>query len=71
MLPGFFDSVLSLIGVTPMVRLRRVTAPDSAEVLVKLEGYNPAGSVKDRAAGSFESGVRGRKGWSDRATFPI
>ena len=44
------DSVLELVGRTPMVRLRRLTGPDDAEVVVKLEAYNPAGSVKDRAA---------------------
>jgi cysteine synthase A len=44
------DSVLSLIGSTPMVRLRRLRPASSAEVLVKLESANPAGSVKDRAA---------------------
>lgn len=40
----------SLIGNTPIVRLFRVTAPDMAEVWIKLEGHNPAGSIKDRTA---------------------
>jgi cysteine synthase len=44
------DSVLSLVGKTPMVRLRRLVTPTMAEVVVKLESYNPAGSVKDRIA---------------------
>jgi cysteine synthase A len=43
------DSVLELIGATPMVRLRRIATAATAEILVKLEGQNPAGSVKDRA----------------------
>jgi cysteine synthase A len=43
------DSVLDLIGFTPMVRLHRMTGPEDAEVVVKLEAYNPAGSIKDRA----------------------
>jgi cysteine synthase A len=47
---GIADSVLSLVGKTPMVRLRRLRTPAMAEVLVKLESYNPAGSVKDRIA---------------------
>lgn len=38
------------IGKTPMVRLRRVVEPDSAEVWVKVEGMNPGGSIKDRTA---------------------
>ena len=46
------DDVLSAIGGTPLVRLRRVVAQDagSAEVLVKLEYFGPGGSIKDRAA---------------------
>src|SRR5215210_4564483 len=38
-----------LIGETPLVALRRITRP-GVEILVKLEGLNPGGSVKDRAA---------------------
>jgi cysteine synthase A len=37
-----------IVGGTPMVRLARLTADFDAEVIVKLEAYNPAGSVKDR-----------------------
>jgi len=44
------DDVLSAIGRTPLVRLRRVVPPGSAEVLAKLEFYGPGGSIKDRAA---------------------
>jgi cysteine synthase A len=44
------ESILDLIGNTPMVRLTRVTAGDNAEVWAKLEGFNPGGSVKDRPA---------------------
>ncbi len=40
--------VSELIGNTPMVRLGRLVTPDMAEVLVKLEQFNPGGSVKDR-----------------------
>jgi len=43
-------TVLDLIGGTPMVRLNRVVADGSAEVLAKVESFNPAGSVKDRIA---------------------
>jgi cysteine synthase A len=42
------DSVLDLVGNTPLVRLNRVVAEGSAEVLGKMESLNPAGSVKDR-----------------------
>ena len=43
-----FDDILQTIGDTPLVRLNRVVPPGSAEVLVKLEWFNPGGSVKDR-----------------------
>ncbi|MTC70117.1 cysteine synthase CysM [Providencia sp. wls1914] len=41
------------IGHTPLVRLQRLTEGLEAEIWVKLEGNNPAGSVKDRAAFSM------------------
>jgi cysteine synthase A len=44
------DSVLELIGKTPMLRLHRVTQGVQAQVLVKLEYLNPSGSYKDRIA---------------------
>jgi cysteine synthase len=44
------DSVLDLIGGTPMVRLRRLPKPGGATVVAKLEARNPGGSVKDRTA---------------------
>ncbi len=48
--PLIADSVLDLVGNTPLVRLRRVPGEGAAEVLGKLESMNPAGSVKDRIA---------------------
>lgn len=44
------DDITGLIGGTPMLRLRRVSRPEWAEVYAKLEFLNPGGSVKDRAA---------------------
>ncbi len=41
-------TVLDLIGNTPTVRLQRMIEPRMATVLVKIESYNPGGSVKDR-----------------------
>lgn len=43
-------SALEAIGGTPVVRLNKVVPPNSADVLVKLEYYNPTGSYKDRMA---------------------
>lgn len=42
------ESIDQLVGDTPVVRLNRVVAEDSAAIWAKLESYNPGGSVKDR-----------------------
>ncbi|MCL1983881.1 MAG: cysteine synthase, partial [Methanomassiliicoccaceae archaeon] len=44
------SNILGTIGGTPTVRLNRIVPKDAADVLVKLESFNPSGSVKDRAA---------------------
>jgi len=41
-------SISELIGKTPLVKLNRVIAPAGAEIYLKLESFNPMGSVKDR-----------------------
>ncbi|EJL45312.1 cysteine synthase [Brevibacillus agri] len=45
-----YESITELIGNTPLVRLNRMVPEGAAEVWVKLEKFNPSGSVKDRAA---------------------
>jgi cysteine synthase len=45
-----YDNITELIGNTPMVRLHRIPDAGSAEVIVKLELFNPLSSVKDRIA---------------------
>src|SRR2546427_6126884 len=54
------DSVLQAIGNTPVVRLRRVVTSSMADVLVKLEYYNPTGSYKDRMALAMIEGAEAR-----------
>jgi cysteine synthase A len=44
------DSILELVGATPLLRLSRFAPPPAAELFAKLEYMNPGGSVKDRAA---------------------
>ena len=46
--PALANSVLDLVGGTPIVRLRRIAEPSAAAVWAKMEQANPGGSVKDR-----------------------
>ncbi len=48
-----YQNVLELIGDTPLVRLNRLVPKGAAEVLGKLESYNPGGSIKDRIASNM------------------
>ena len=45
-----YNSILDTIGHTPILKLNRVVPEDSADVYVKLEFFNPGGSIKDRIA---------------------
>lgn len=58
MIKNFFysepvDSVLELVGNTPMVRINKLVNEDSAEVYAKIESFNPCRSVKDRICRSM------------------
>lgn len=52
-----FPTIEAFVGNTPLVRLQRLPGATSNRVLVKLEGNNPAGSVKDRPALSMITGA--------------
>lgn len=58
--PAPVDSVLHAIGRTPLLRLRRIVPPGSADVVVKLEYFNPTGSYKDRMALAMIEGAEKR-----------
>src|SRR5213593_496557 len=45
---GIYDNICQIIGRTPIVRLNRIPEDGWAEMLAKLESFNPGGSVKDR-----------------------
>lgn len=45
-----YQSLEELVGNTPLVRLQRMAGTEGNDILLKLEGNNPAGSVKDRPA---------------------
>ena len=55
-----YPTIESSIGNTPLVRLQRLPGTTTNELLVKLEGNNPAGSVKDRPAMSMISHAAAR-----------
>ncbi len=55
-----FRNIEDFVGNTPLVRLRRLPGETSNSVLAKLEGNNPAGSVKDRPAFSMISRAQHR-----------
>jgi cysteine synthase A len=46
----FYNSIIETIGKTPLVKLNRITENISPNIFVKLESFNPGGSVKDRIA---------------------
>ena len=54
------ESVLQTIGHTPVVRLRRLVPAGAADVVVKLEYFNPTGSYKDRMALAMIEGAERR-----------
>ncbi|MFO8155521.1 MAG: cysteine synthase CysM [Pseudomonadota bacterium] len=55
-----YPTIEAFVGHTPLVRLQRLNTAPNSEVLVKLEGNNPAGSVKDRPALSMIQGAEAR-----------
>ena len=54
------NSILELIGNTPMVKLNKMVEPGMAEILAKLESYNVGGSVKDRICLSMIEDAEGK-----------
>ncbi|NJN53649.1 MAG: cysteine synthase family protein [Anaerolineae bacterium] len=44
------SSIIHTVGNTPIVQLKKIVPPNSADVLIKLEYFNPTGSYKDRMA---------------------
>src|SRR5688572_3319186 len=48
------------VGNTPLIKLEKLSTPDSAEIYVKYEGSNPTGSMKDRMALSMIEGAERR-----------
>jgi cysteine synthase B len=55
-----YPTIETFIGNTPLVRLQRLGGNSSNTILLKLEGFNPAGSVKDRPAASMVARAEAR-----------
>src|SRR3989339_1597556 len=55
-----YSSIENFVGNTPLVRLKRIPGDTNTVILAKLEGNNPAGSVKDRPALSMISHAEAR-----------
>ncbi len=47
------NSVLELIGNTPMVRINKIVKKDTASIFAKIEFFNPCSSIKDRICHSM------------------
>jgi cysteine synthase B len=45
-----YNNILDTIGSTPLVRINRIVEKPGVEILAKVEGFNPTGSIKDRIA---------------------
>ena len=45
-----FDNITELIGNTPLIKLNKLPSKNSAQIILKLESFNPGGSIKDRIA---------------------
>jgi cysteine synthase len=56
--PAVAQTTLQTIGNTPLVRLNRVVPDDDADIIVKLEAFNPSGSYKNRMALAMIEGAR-------------
>ncbi len=68
--PQVADSMLALIGNTPLVRLNKLVTPEMATLYGKVESLNPGGSIKDRICESMIEAAE-KKGLVDRETVII
>lgn len=65
-----YNNILDLIGKTPLMRLNKLTGAMDIEILVKLEYFNPGGSIKDRVGLNMIK-VAEEKGLIDKETLLI
>ena len=65
-----YNNILDLIGKTPLLRLNKLTQDLDAEILVKLEYFNPGGSIKDRVGLNMIEDAE-KKAFIDKETLLI
>jgi cystathionine beta-synthase len=68
--PQIYDTILEAIGNTPLVRLHSISRGIQADLLAKVEFFNPGGSVKDRIAGAGLAIVAALKGYKTVFVMP-
>ena len=56
-----YDDITQTIGNTPLIRLRRITKGCQADVVAKLENFNPLWSVKDRIGVAMINAAKSRE----------
>ena len=67
--PPLAQSILELVGATPMLRLNRYAPAGGAGIYAKLEFLNPGGSVKDRAALGMVDAAEAGSQWIHLGVF--
>jgi len=59
-----YDSILELIGDSPLIKLRKSTASFSGEFYAKVEAFNPGHSAKDRIALHIIESAEAKRGYN-------
>ena len=61
---GIYSDITKTVGNTPLVRINRMSKGSLAEIVAKLESFNPLSSVKDRIGVSMIEAAEGPAAWA-------